>query len=78
MVPVAFEVAAKKTHSPDRDVRIACRESFRKTKILKRLIPLIEEVLSAGEISPPEPYEDAQPPAIPEPESIGDDGHRSS
>ena len=78
VVPVAFEVAAKKTHSPDRDVRIACRESFRKTKILKRLIPLIEEVLSAGEISPPEPYEDAQPPAIPEPESIGDDGHRSS
>ncbi|MGX9417842.1 type I-E CRISPR-associated endonuclease Cas1e [Vibrio sp. RC27] len=78
VVPVAFEIAAKKTHSPDRDVRIACREAFRKTKILKRLIPLIEEVLSAGEIQPPEPYSDAQPPAIPEPEIIGNDGHRVS
>ncbi|ABM03390.1 CRISPR-associated protein, Cas1 family [Psychromonas ingrahamii 37] len=78
VVPVAFQVAAKKTYSPDRDVRIACRESFRKTKILKRLIPLIEEVLGAGEIKPPEPYENAQPPAIPMPETIGDDGHRTS
>lgn len=78
VVPVAFEVAAKKSYSPDRDVRIACRESFRKTKVLKRLIPLIEEVLSAGEITPPEPYSDAQPPAIPEPETMGDDGHRTS
>lgn len=78
VVPVAFQIAAKKTYAPDRDVRIACREAFRKTKILKRLIPLIEEVLSAGEIQPPEPYEDAQPPAIPEPETMGDDGHRVS
>jgi len=78
VVPVAFQIAAKKTYAPDRDVRIACREVFRKTKILKRLIPLIEEVLSAGEIKPPEPYNDAQPPAIPEPETIGDDGHRVS
>lgn len=78
VVPVAFQIAAKKTYAPDRDVRIACREAFRKTKILKRLIPLIEEVLSAGEIKPPEPYDDAQPPAIPEPETIGDDGHRVS
>lgn len=78
VVPVAFQIAAKKTYAPDRDVRIACREVFRKTKILKRLIPLIEEVLSAGEIKPPEPYDDAQPPAIPEPETIGDDGHRVS
>ena len=57
-------------------MRIACRESFRKSKILKRLIPLIEEVLSAGDIKPPEPYLDAQPPALPEPENIGDEGHR--
>jgi len=78
VVPVAFQIAAKKSYSPDRDVRIACRESFRKTKILKRLIPLIEEVLSAGEIKPPEPYEDAQPPAIPMPDTLADEGHRSS
>lgn len=77
VVPVAFKIAAKHPKSPDRDVRIACREIFRSSKLLKRLIPLIEEVLAAGDITPPKAPEDAQPPAIPEPESIGDDGHRS-
>lgn len=76
-MPVAFKIAAKSPYNPDRDVRIACRESFRTTKTLKKLIPLIEKILSSGEIDPPIPYEDAQPPAIPEPESIGDEGHRS-
>ncbi|MCG5526548.1 subtype I-E CRISPR-associated endonuclease Cas1, partial [Ectothiorhodospira haloalkaliphila] len=41
------------------------------------LIPMIEEVLAAGEIDPPPPAPEAMPPAIPEPESIGDQGHRS-
>lgn len=77
VVPLAFKVAAKSPFKPDRDVRIACRESFRTTKTLKKLIPLIEDILSAGEIKPPSPYDDAQPPAIPEPVSIGDSGHRS-
>ncbi|MBO7924917.1 type I-E CRISPR-associated endonuclease Cas1 [Pseudoalteromonas sp. K222D] len=78
VVPAAFKVASKRPKQPDREVRIACREAFRKDKTLKRLIPLIEEVLNAGEITPPKPYDDAQPPALPEPESIGDSGHRSS
>ncbi|KEQ16232.1 type I-E CRISPR-associated endonuclease Cas1e [Endozoicomonas numazuensis] len=78
VVPVAFQIAAKGTHSPDRDVRIACRDSFRKTRLLRKIIPTIEEILAAGEITPPPPPEDAQPPAIPEPVSIGDTGHRSS
>lgn len=77
VVPIAFRVAAKHPQRPDQEVRIACREQFRKDKILKRLIPLIEEVLAAGEITPPPPPPDAQPPAIPEPESLGDAGHRS-
>jgi len=77
VVPIAFKVASKNSFHPDRDVRSACREVFRTSKMLKRIIPLIEEVLSAGEIKPPVPPEDAQPPAIPEPESIGDEGHRS-
>jgi len=77
VVPVAFQVAAKRSKKADKEVRIACRESFRSEKVLKRLIPLIEEVLSAGEIEPPKPPIDSQPPAIPEPESIGDAGHRS-
>lgn len=78
VVPVAFQIAAKGTQQPDRDVRIACRDTFRRTRLLKKIIPAIEEVLAAGEIKPPESPPDAQPPAIPEATSIGDVGHRSS
>ena len=77
VVPTAFKVAARNPAQPDRDVRIACRDIFRQTKLLKKIIPAIEEMLAAGEIKPPPPPEDAQPPAIPEPETIGDRGHRS-
>lgn len=77
VVPAAFQVAAKSPQKPDREVRIACRDMFRQKNTLKKLIPLIEEVLAAGEIKPPEPPKDAVPPAIPEPDSIGDVGHRS-
>lgn len=78
VVPVAFQIAAKGTQQPDRDVRIACRDAFRRTRLLKKIIPSIEEVLAAGEIKPPESPPDAQPPAIPEATPIGDIGHRSS
>ena len=77
VVPVAFKVAASRPAKPDKAVRIACRDEFRRSKVLEKLIPMIEEILSAGEIEPPPPPEDSQPPAIPEPESIGDSGHRS-
>ncbi|WP_026960491.1 type I-E CRISPR-associated endonuclease Cas1e [Aliagarivorans taiwanensis] len=78
VVPEAFRIAAKKPHSPDREVRIACRNKFRESKLLSKLIPLIEEVLRAGEIKPPQAPADSQPPAIPEPENVGNDGHRTS
>ncbi len=77
VVPVAFKIGAKNPHNPDREVRLQCREVFRSASTLKTLIPLIEEVLAAGEIEPPKPPEDSQPPAIPEPENIGDSGHRA-
>jgi len=77
VVPIAFKVASKNPYAPDRDVRQACREYFRSDRLLKKLIPLIEEILAAGEIDPPKLPEDSQPPALPEPESIGDTGHRS-
>lgn len=77
VVPVAFKIAAKNPSQPEREVRIACRDIFRETRLLKRIIPGIEEILAAGEIQPPPPPEDAQPPAIPEPENLGDMGHRS-
>lgn len=77
VVPVAFRIAASGPTHPDRHTRVACRESFRQSRLLQRLIPLIEDVLGAGGIDPPPPPPEAQPPAIPEAEAIGELGHRS-
>lgn len=77
VVPAAFRVAARQPVAPEREVRIACRDAFKQTRLLQRLIPMIEEVLAAGEIEPPPPAPEAVPPAISEPPSIGDAGHRS-
>lgn len=76
VVPVAFKVAARTPLQPEREVRLACRDIFRSSKLLARIIPMIEEVLSAGEIAPPEAPPEAIPPAIPNPRGIGDVGHR--
>ncbi|BDE53255.1 hypothetical protein EEGS03_09330 [Escherichia coli] len=78
VVPKAFEIARRNPGEPDREVRLACRDIFRSSKTLAKLIPLIEDVLAAGEIQPPAPPEDAQPVAIPLPVYLGDAGHRSS
>ena len=77
IVPHAFKVAAKNYPNPEREVRLMCRDIFRQTKILKKIIPTIEEVLSAGELEVPKPFEESIAPAIPNAESIGDVGHRS-
>lgn len=77
VVPIAFKIAAKNSAQPDRAVRIACRDIFRKTKLLKKIIPSIEEMLCAGGIPVPKAPDDAQPPCILESESIGDQGHRN-
>jgi CRISPR-associated protein Cas1 len=76
VVPLAFRIAAKKPTQPEREVRLACRDSFRQTKILHRIIPTIEEVLAAGELKIPNPHEEAAEVAIPNKEGIGDAGHR--
>ncbi|WP_123105234.1 type I-E CRISPR-associated endonuclease Cas1e [Acidithiobacillus sulfuriphilus] len=77
VVPVAFRVAAKKTPQPEQAVRLGCRDVFRETRLLERIIPTIEDILAAGEIAPPTPPEEAVPPAIPNPKSLGDAGHRA-
>ena len=77
VIPVAFRIAKERPNQPDRQVRIACREVFRQNRLLRRLIPLMEEVLSAGELELPKIPDDSQPIAISEPLSLGDDGHRS-
>jgi len=78
VVPVAFKVAASNPQgNPERAVRLACRDIFRQTKLLDRIIPDIEDILAAGEIAKPEAAPDAIGPAIANPESLGDVGHRS-
>jgi len=76
VVPIAFQIAAKKPKEPDRAVRIACRETFREQKTLSKIIPVIEEVLAAGDIQLPSIPEESVPPAIPTAVSLGEIGHR--
>lgn len=82
VVPEAFRVAAAHARGnldkpPEMAVRHACRDAFRRTNILARIIPVIEEVLAAGEFAPPEPPGDAVGPAFPDPTPTGDPGMRS-
>lgn len=76
VVPVAFKIAAKNPVNPEQQVRIACRDIFRESRLLEKIIPGIEDMLAAGGILPPTAPEDAVLPAIPNEESLGDAGHR--
>lgn len=76
VVPAAFRIAAKKPKDPEREVRLACRDIFRQARLLNRIIPTIEEVLAAGEMTVPKPHEEAVDIAIPNKEGMGDAGHR--
>jgi CRISPR-associated protein Cas1 len=76
VVPVAFRIAAKEPREPEREVRLACRDSFRQTNLLGKLIPMMEDVLGAGELEPPKRPAESVEPAIPEGERLGDVGHR--
>ncbi len=82
VVPVAFKVAGKAARhcqpfaaDPVGEVRRHCRDAFRRSGLLKKIIPGIEEMLSAGELAPPPPPEEAQPVAFEE-KTSGDAGHR--
>jgi CRISPR-associated protein Cas1 len=77
VVPVAFKIAARRPSEPEREVRLACREVFRQTRLLHRIIPTIEEVLAAGGLPVPQAPKESVAPAIPNKEGIGDAGHRS-
>lgn len=76
VVPVAFQVAKRNPEYPEREVRHACRDVFRSSKVLSKLIPMIEEVLLAGDLTPPKPPKESVPVAIPEEKPLGDAGHR--
>jgi len=76
VVPAAFKVAAQHPKNPEMEVRHACRDMFRQTRLLRKIIPSIEEMLEAGEVEPPK-EEGVVEAAIPNKEGIGDAGHRN-
>ena len=80
VVPEAFRVAARAQEgkletSPERAVRLTCRDAFRKSGLLPKIIPSIHELLEAGNLPRPEPAPEALGPVFDE-EVSGDDGHR--
>ncbi|KPN62645.1 CRISP-associated protein Cas1 [Aliiroseovarius crassostreae] len=80
VVPEAFRIAGqyakgKLDMSPDRAVRLACRDAFRRTGLLAQIIPRIEEVLRAGDLPVPDPPTEAAGPAFPDDPAPGDQGH---
>ena len=77
VAPLAFRIAAEKPDNPERAVRLACRDAFRAGRILQRLVPLIEDVLSVEGLVPPAPAPEAMPIAFDDEEATGDAGHRS-
>ena len=78
VVPMAFKVAASNPGgSPERAVRLGCRDIFRQSKLLDRIIPDIEDMLAAGQIARPATAPDAIGPAIANTETLGDAGHRA-
>lgn len=81
VAPEAFRIAGlaqrgELTMPVERAVRQACRDAFRRSGLLSRIIPKIEEVLEAGELRRPEPPPEALGPAFGDPEQSGDAGHR--
>lgn len=82
VVPIAFQIAGRAEKGrldgdPAGITRRSCRDAFRKTNLLARLIPGIEEMLSAGGLSVPTASHDSIGPAFLGSEGISDAGHRA-
>jgi CRISPR-associated protein Cas1 len=60
-IPAAFEMTAKYPGSPERYTRQACRERFRETRLLERILPDIDALLDAQELPPEFDQLDADP-----------------
>lgn len=73
VVPEAFRIAGHAQKGQlripeERAVRQACRDSFRRTGLLAKIIPQIEEVLAAGALPKPPPPPEAAGPAFADPD----------
>ena len=77
VVPIAFQVISENVSNPVNEVRRKCRDSFRNSHLLQRIIPTIEEILAAGDIPLPSVAPEAVPIAYEDERGIGDDGYRN-
>ena len=77
VIPVAFRVVAAKSRDVARDVRLGCRDMFREQKLLRRIIPVMEDVLAAAGQALPSAHPEAAPVAFPDKKGLGDAGHRN-
>jgi CRISPR-associated protein Cas1 len=81
VVPEAFRIAGQavkgRLEKPvEMAVRHACRDAFRKSNLLGRLIPAIEDVLRAGGLAVPEAPPDSVGPAFEDSAPSGEEGQR--
>lgn len=76
VIPAAFRTIAEGNREVAREVRLRCRDMFREQKLLRRIIPVIEEVLAAAGEIPPPAHAEAMPVAFWEKKGLGDAGHR--
>lgn len=64
VIPAAFRTIAEDNREVAREVRLRCRDMFREQKLLRRIIPVIEEVLAAAGETPPPAHAEAMPVAF--------------
>jgi CRISPR-associated protein Cas1 len=64
-LPVAFEIAASKPEHVEREVRLRCRDLFRESRLMSRLVPDIRSVLGDDPRFRDEGFAPDEDPALP-------------
>lgn len=76
-LPIAFRAAAERPKNLEREVRLRCRDSFRESRLLARIVPDIWAVLGADAKVQTEESEVDEDPALPTgwwgPEGVGEE-----
>jgi len=66
-IPLAFRVTAKGTEKLEQQIREACREIFKKEKLLQRILPDIDRILHTENIIPDDAPDPDTDPGVPTP-----------
>ncbi len=66
-IPIAFEAVGQSSSEVERRVRAACRQKFKESKLLDRVLPDIDQLLDIHTSDIPEVGDTDADPALPEP-----------